>query len=92
MCYNSRDIVPIFRQGQHLRKQALGSRGQAFVSQAVVAHYRVDPVLLYTENSHFVINPFHLEFYRVKGGELARMVGALCVNAKLIFPVGTSAV
>src|SRR5699024_5763227 len=42
----------------------------------------------HTKNCHLVVNSFHLEFHRVKGGELARLVGALCVNAKLIFPVG----
>ena len=44
-------------------------------------------VLLHTKNCHFVVNSFHLEFHRVKGGELARLVRALCVNAELIFPV-----
>ena len=72
-----------------MRKQALGFQGQVFVPQVVVAHYRVAPVLLHTKNCHFVVNSFHLEFHRVKGGELARLVRALCVNAKLIFPVGT---
>ena len=77
-----------FRTHVDLRKQPLGFQGQVFVPQMVVAHYRVAPVLLHTKNCHFVVNSFHLEFHRVKGGELARLVRALCVNAKLIFPVG----
>ena len=53
-------IVPIFRQGEHLRKQPLGFQGQVFVPQVVVAHYRVAPVLLHTKNCHLVVNSFHL--------------------------------
>ena len=51
--------------------------------------HRVAPVFLHTKNCHLVVNSFHLEFHRVKGGELARLVGTFCVNTKLIFPVGT---
>ena len=54
-------IVPIFRQGQHLRKQALGFQGQVFVPQVMVGHHRVAPVFLHTKNCHFVVNSFHLE-------------------------------
>ena len=70
-----------------MRQQALCFQGQVLVPQVVVGHHRVAPVLLHTKNCHFVVNSFHLEFHRVKGGELARLVRALCVNAELIFPL-----
>ena len=63
-------------------------RDRVFVPQVVVTHYRVAPVLLHTKNCHLVVNSFNLEFHRVKGGELARLVGTLCIDAELIFPVG----
>ena len=79
VCLVQMCIRDSFRQGQHLRKQALGFQGQVFVPQMVVAHYRVAPVLLHTKNCHFVVNSFHLEFHRVKGGELARLVRYIVV-------------
>ena len=80
--------VPILRQGQHLRQQPLGFQGQVLVPQVVVGHHRVAPVFLHSKNCHLVVHSFHLKFHRaVKGGELARLVGAFLIHTKLVLPV-----
>ena len=80
--------VPILRQGQHLRQQALGFQGQVLVPQVVVGHHCVAPVFLHSKNCHLVVHSFHLKFHRaVKGGELARLVGTFLIHTKLVLPV-----
>ena len=80
--------IPILRQGQHLRQQALGFQGQVLVPQVVVGHHRVAPVFLHSKNCHLVVHSFHLKFHRaVKGGELARLVGTFLIHTKLVLPV-----
>ena len=80
--------IPILRQGQHLRQQALGFQGQVLVPQVVVGHHRVAPVFLHSKNCHLVVHSFHLKFHRaVKGGALARLVGTFLIHTKLVLPV-----
>ena len=80
--------IPILRQGQHLRQQALGFQGQVLVPQVVVGHHRIAPVFLHSKNCHLVVHSFHLKFHRaVKGGELARLVGTFLIHTKLVLPV-----
>ena len=44
-------------------------------------------VLLHAEYCHIVVSSFHCEFDRSKGGQLARLIGTLCIHAVLIFPI-----
>jgi len=53
----------------------------------VVGHHRIAFVLLHAEYCHIVVSSFHCEFDRSKGGQLARLIGTLCIHAVLIFPI-----
>ena len=50
-------IIPIVRQGKHLRQQALGFQRQSFIAKMMIAHNGIVLNALYAKNSHFT-NPF----------------------------------
>lgn len=50
-------IIPVVRQGKHLRQQTLGFQGQIFVAKMMIAHNGIVLNALYAKNSHFT-NPF----------------------------------
>ena len=50
-------IIPVVRQGKHLRQQALGLQRQIFIAKMMIAHNGIVLNALYAKNSHFT-NPF----------------------------------
>ena len=50
-------VIPVVRQGKHLRQQALGLQRQIFIAKMMIAHNGIVLNALYAKNSHFT-NPF----------------------------------
>ena len=69
-------IVPILRQRQHLREQALGLQRQAFVPQMVIAHNCIVPRPFHAKYGHL------LHSFLVSAG-ITKAAGGMLLRLKL---------